>query len=52
MLENMWHFQLLKNDVPCRNQEKAILGYAFMMPFPIKQTLFLYQKLYPTPTYG
>ena len=36
MLENMWHFQLLKNDVPSRNPEKAILGYAFIMPFPIK----------------
>ncbi len=36
MLENMWHFQLLKNAVPCRNQEKAILGYDFMKPFPIK----------------
>lgn|GEM_PF-2125690 len=52
MLENMWHFQLLKNDVLSRNPEKAILDYDFMKPFPIKQTLFLYQKLYPTPTYG
>ena len=36
MRENMWQFQLLKNDVPPRNQEITILGYAFMMPFPIK----------------
>ncbi len=52
MFSSMWHFQLLKNDVPSRKPEKAILDYIFMMPFPIKQTLFLYQKLYPTPTYG
>lgn len=52
MFSSMWHFQLLKNNVPSRNPEKAILDYIFMMPFPIKQTVFLYQKLYPTPTYG
>ena len=36
MFSSMWHFQLFKNNVPSRNPEKAILGYDFMKPFPIK----------------